>query len=311
MGSDNAQVVKFFILEANEHLDAMGEALKDLQATVEDYESCNTVYRAAHTIKGGAAMLGFESIRRLSLLLENCFKYLREHPIPMSERCQRDFTTGITLLRSFIKILEEGTYDDANLSGRVDAVDGPLTDLYAYIKAEGSEGGVPDDFAAKVMVGLKQMVVLFKQPPTPASRQRLVQICEQLGKLAEKCEPWQAMVMTASGAIANPRVGFAPLAPHILKELKQASELIAGGRENSVVPSATLQKLAVAPPAAPAPAPVAAPAAAPVAPPAPAAAPHQITIPLDPKGAARAIIGAFRKDQLMELAKYLAMASRQ
>jgi chemotaxis protein histidine kinase CheA len=310
VGSDNAQVVKFFILEANEHLDAMDEALKDLQATVEDYESCNTVYRAAHTIKGGAAMLGFESIRRLSLLLENCFKYLREHPIPMNERCQRDFTTGITLLRSFIKVLEAGTYDDANLSGRVDAVDGPLTDLYEYIKTEGSDGGVPADFAAKVMTGLKQMVVLFKQPPSPASRQKLVQICDQLGKLAEKCEPWQAMVMTASGAIANPRVGFAPLAPHILKELKQASELIAAGRESSVVPSATLQKLAVVPPAPAAPAP-AAPAPAPAAPAPAAAAPKQITIPLDPKGAARAIIGAFRKDQLMELAKYLAMASRQ
>ena len=310
MGSDNAQVVKFFILEANEHLDAMEESLGDLQATVEDYESCNTVYRAAHTIKGGAAMLGFESIRRLSLLLENCFKHLREHPIQMNDRCQRDFTSGISLLRSLVKTLESGQYDDGAAGKRVDEVDAPLTDLYAYIKAESSEGGIPDDFAPKVMGGLKQMVVVFKQQPSPASRQKLIQICTALGKLAEKSQPWQAIISTASGAIANPRVGFAPLAPHILKELKQASEAIAAGRENSVVPSATLQKLAAAapasqtPPAQPSPAP-AAPATAAVSP------GKTISIPVEPRGAARAIIGAFPKDKLMELARYLAMAAKK
>ena len=58
MGSENEQVVKFFIMEAQEHLESMEAALDHLDEVVHEYEECNTVYRNAHTIKGGAAMLG-------------------------------------------------------------------------------------------------------------------------------------------------------------------------------------------------------------------------------------------------------------
>lgn len=325
--SGNEQVVKYFIMEANEHLEAMQAALGNLQAVVEEYEECNTIYRAAHTIKGSAAMLGFEGMRHLALLLENCFKYLREHPVKLDAKDHGDFSDGVALLEVLTRDLESGNYNDDRAIPAVENLKPPLEALYVRIqkRAAGEEEPaaaatpaaaaakpLPPNFGPLVMEVLKHMVGLFKQPATPESRSQLDRLCQKLLQLGDGYPLWQTLIQATRRAIAHPKVPFNAIAPIVVRDVRQASDLMVAGKSQAIVLGPELQRFA--PPAAPAAAAApAAPAAAPAAAAAPApaaAAANQVTIPRDPKGAARILISSFPKEQLMEIARYLAAAAR-
>ena len=55
------EIVRFFIEEGKEHLDTLERGLLDLSATMQDNEQINEMFRAAHSVKGGAAMLGLRN----------------------------------------------------------------------------------------------------------------------------------------------------------------------------------------------------------------------------------------------------------
>ncbi|HEY9874109.1 MAG TPA: Hpt domain-containing protein, partial [Candidatus Obscuribacterales bacterium] len=52
------RIMGYFIEESKDHLNTIDQGLLNLQYTIGDSEMVNEVFRAAHSIKGGAAMLG-------------------------------------------------------------------------------------------------------------------------------------------------------------------------------------------------------------------------------------------------------------
>ena len=76
------RILGFFIEEAKEHIATISAGLKDFNATQADPEAITELYRAAHSIKGGAAMLSLGSIQRVSHRLEDNFKLLKESSAP-------------------------------------------------------------------------------------------------------------------------------------------------------------------------------------------------------------------------------------
>ncbi len=76
----------YFIEEAKEHLDTIEQGLLNLKATMADTERLNELFRAAHSVKGGAAMLGLNSIQKIGHHLEDCFKLLKEHPVEIDHQ---------------------------------------------------------------------------------------------------------------------------------------------------------------------------------------------------------------------------------
>ncbi|MEO8890800.1 MAG: histidine kinase, partial [Coleofasciculaceae cyanobacterium] len=162
------------------------------------------------------------------------------------------------------------------------------------------------NFTAQVMEVLKQMLQLFKQEDTQANRQKFQLHCKRLMQLGTGIKPWQELVQVAYKAIANPKNSSQTLAPVIIKELKQASDALQIGNIKALAPSPTLQQLAGVSTAAKTTAP-AKPAAVKATP----ATAKQITIMVEPKAAAKAIVQAFDKAQLLQLAKILVQATKQ
>lgn len=91
---DRDELVKVFTLEANEHLDAMEEGLVALESQPDDVETLATIFRGAHTVKGGALSLGFDGLGELAHAVENLLEKLRSHALAV--RCD----TVSLLLRS-------------------------------------------------------------------------------------------------------------------------------------------------------------------------------------------------------------------
>jgi Chemotaxis protein histidine kinase and related kinases len=69
------QITIYFIEEAKEHLDTIEHGLLNLKSMLTDPEAVNEVFRAAHSIKGGAAMLGYTGIQSLAHNFEDNSRY--------------------------------------------------------------------------------------------------------------------------------------------------------------------------------------------------------------------------------------------
>ena len=67
-----------FLEEAGEHLEDMSRALLDLEREPQQREAIDLVFRMAHSIKGMAASLGYDSITEVSHRLEDRMQGVRE-----------------------------------------------------------------------------------------------------------------------------------------------------------------------------------------------------------------------------------------
>ena len=316
MDDNKQQIIHYFIEEAQEHLETVEQGLLDLAEVISDAERVNEMFRAAHSIKGGAAMLGFEGIQATAHKLEDCFKILRDHPVPIDQKLETLFLGGYDALKALVEelansptlslrpeivaeilsgsaanfvalqeyleeMLNTNTHDTVNRETSVVATEATLGGGTAVMAP-------PVNIVAVVTSTLQQMLALFKQGDNPANRQQLASIAQSLTKIEANAPNWQALVQATTQAIVNPYNTYNAVAPLIIRELKQAGDLLAAQRDREIMVSANLQQATTT--AAP---------VAPVVPTAPAV--NQITIPVDVRGAAQGILQNFSRQQVTEL----------
>ena len=77
MAIDVSQFHQTFFDEAEEHLGDMEKLLVTLDPAAPDREQLNAIFRAAHSIKGGAGMFGFPEMAQLTHVLESLLDQLR------------------------------------------------------------------------------------------------------------------------------------------------------------------------------------------------------------------------------------------
>jgi chemotaxis protein histidine kinase CheA len=307
------RILRLFMEEAKEHLDTLENGLVDLKSTMKDPESLQEMFRAAHAVKGGAAMLGLDSIKTTAHRLEDCFKILKDGPVKQVDQTAESlFLKGVDTLSDLVKGMsgpfglrkEEGEKLVEQIMPAFAQLETHLNNLVlgtvpAVAAKSASPGaaqtvsGTTKNFAASVMVLLKEMLQVFKGKESAATRQQLCDLCVRLYKLGTGIETWQALVKTARVAIANPKNSYKVLAPLIIKELKDAGDLVQGAKVKSIAPSKNLLLLA-----APAQAATSVPATAP-------AASKPVALPAEPKALVKLLLKTFNKKQLSEIAKLL------
>lgn len=323
MSDQQDRILRLFIEEAKEHLDTLENGLVDLKSTMKDPESLQEMFRAAHSVKGGAAMLGLDSIKTTAHRLEDCFKILKDGPVKQVDQTAESlFLKGVDTLKDLVgqmegpfglrseegeKLVQQIMPTFAQLETHLhNLVSGKVPGVAAKSGSSGAAQTVTaTNFAASVMVLLKEMLQVFKQKESAATRQQLSDVCVRLYKLGTGIETWQNLVKTARVAITNPKNSYKVLAPLIIKELKDAGDLVQGGKVKAIAPSKNLLLLATPPQAAKVPA--TAPATAPATTPAttPAAASQPVALPAEPKAVVKLLLKTFNKKQLSEIAKLL------
>ncbi|MEH2416757.1 Hpt domain-containing protein, partial [Nostoc sp.] len=99
------RILGYFIEEARDHLNTIEQGLLNLESTLNDPEMISEVFRAAHSIKGGAAMLGLTSIQHTSHRLEDCFKILKDNPVKIDEKLESLFLGVSDTLKALLEQL--------------------------------------------------------------------------------------------------------------------------------------------------------------------------------------------------------------
>ena len=111
------RIIGYFLEEATEHIQIIAQGLQGLQNTVQAPQSIHQLIRASHSIKGGAAMLGFSSIQRIAHRFEDYLKLLRECPIAIDSRLQSLLTEVFDILAALVSKVSKGfglNHEDAN-----------------------------------------------------------------------------------------------------------------------------------------------------------------------------------------------------
>ncbi len=80
-GIDLSQFYQVFFEEAGENLDRMEQQLLGIDITQADDEELNSIFRCAHSVKGGAATFGFKDVAELTHQMETLLDKLRRHEL--------------------------------------------------------------------------------------------------------------------------------------------------------------------------------------------------------------------------------------
>ncbi|MFZ5428210.1 MAG: Hpt domain-containing protein [Thermodesulfobacteriota bacterium] len=123
MESDD-DILSCFIEDAREHLTGIEESLLDMEqaGAGADPDLVNTVFRAAHSIKGGAGFLGLEKARDLAHRLETLLHMMRTGEMVPGPGTVSPLLAGFDLLRALVESGKDGNGRD--ISGTLDALAG-------------------------------------------------------------------------------------------------------------------------------------------------------------------------------------------
>jgi chemotaxis protein histidine kinase CheA len=288
--ANQQRILGYFIEEAKEHLQTLEQGILQLATSVQDTETVNEMFRAAHSVKGGAAMLGYTSIQKTAHRLEDSFKILKDNPVDVDQKLETLFLNGYDHLQDLIERLENSVdFKDADAVEILQQSESnfALLDQYLLQLLSGSASG-PADVGQQITKILKQMLQIFKQPDSPESRQKLYLCCRSLGEIAPDEANWQNLIAITQTAITNKKYPYNTIAQVVIKEIKQAGDYLNAGQTQQLVPSKNLQQLAAT-------------AGVKVGSTAASTAGGTVSIPTDPQGAAIALLKTFNKQQIMQI----------
>ena len=275
MNSEQQQqrIMGYFIEEAREHLQTIEQGVLNLQDVLNDSESVNELFRAAHSIKGGAAMLGVGSIQHISHRLEDFFKILTEHPqITVDERLKSLLLAGfdplselLDQLQGSFKISDQLTTETndrvkpvfAELEAYLDQLvldsNGEMTNSTFSQETEDISKEQPEElafspesvFQQEVTTKMRDMLQLFRGADTADSRSQLHAICNYFQEIGGNFDlrNWTNLITQIKNAIAQSSNSYRTLAPILIRELKEAQDLVLANRETEVAVSSHLQSL--------------------------------------------------------------------
>jgi len=73
---NKSELIKYFLLEADECVNTLIEAIEELEKKGYDKEAIEALFRVTHTLKGSASIVKFDKIAELSHKLEDLFEAL-------------------------------------------------------------------------------------------------------------------------------------------------------------------------------------------------------------------------------------------
>ncbi|WP_052106824.1 chemotaxis protein CheA [Novilysobacter defluvii] len=135
-----------FFEESREGLQAMEAGLLRLESAEPDLDTINVVFRAAHSIKGGAATFGFRAVTDLTHLLETLLEEARAGSRRLDGASVDALLEAVDVLGGLLQVAEHGGEADGAALNRVQAKLQALLDGAAapQAAAEAPEESAPD-----------------------------------------------------------------------------------------------------------------------------------------------------------------------
>jgi two-component system, chemotaxis family, sensor kinase CheA len=135
---DLQRFLQTFLDESREGLDAMEQGLLRLERGETGAETINTIFRAAHSIKGGAGTFGLSDITRVTHLLETLLDEMRSGRRTAGTEASAVLMRSVDVLRDLLDAAQSGAAGDAaHVAALSDALERILGGAHAAADAPG------------------------------------------------------------------------------------------------------------------------------------------------------------------------------
>ena len=238
-----------FLEEAQEYLDTIESVLLGLAGTHIDSQKMDAVLRAAHSVKGGAGMMGFGTLSQLAHRLEDSFKVLKaqRNSIEVDESLESLLLAGVDRLRQVLyRNRQRSDVDEQWLSSVGNPVFEKLHERLGDPVADdattmlGSDDGTNVAallFETEVEGCLARLEAVLADPKTPCLEEELSIMAQELGGLGEMlqlgaftqlCESILEHLEAASSS------GIREIAQLALSSWRRSQALVLVGQVNSL-----------------------------------------------------------------------------
>ncbi|AEA96550.1 chemotaxis protein CheA [Alteromonas mediterranea] len=149
MSIDIEQFHSVFFDESDEHLDDMEQLLMGLDVESPDPEELNSIFRAAHSIKGGSGIFGFDALMSLTHVMENLLDQARNNELCITADIVNVLLETLDVLKDTLNAYRDATpVPEDSIAERVETLNGVINGQSAEptkIETEDQNESVQDD----------------------------------------------------------------------------------------------------------------------------------------------------------------------
>ena len=152
---DMQDIVEDFLVEADELIESLDANLVRLEATPEDPDLLNEIFRAAHTIKGTSSFLGLDQITGLTHKMEDVLNRLRKSDLTVTPGIMDLLLESLDILKQLLDKVRHKTNDVVDITGISDRLEAVFTgesdagSAKAAMSAELPGAKSPDDITGQ------------------------------------------------------------------------------------------------------------------------------------------------------------------
>ncbi len=188
MAIDIAQFHQVFFEESFENLDTMEKELLDLQIGSVPRDTIDTIFRAAHSIKGGSATFSFTSVAKFTHVLESLLDEMRSGTREVTADAVDLLLKSVDCLRNMLHALQQKQPVDESFSHSLMAA-------FSAMTGEGAHNANGDKIATTATIKPSAKVsgwsiTFIPQPQilqTGNEPLRMIRELEQFGALTVNC----------------------------------------------------------------------------------------------------------------------------
>lgn len=114
-----SQYLSVFMDECQEHLQTLNQAILELEHNPENSGVLDQIFRAAHTLKGASATMGFNKMANLTHAMEDVLSKLRSRELTATTEIINALFEAIDMLEVLASKIGEGIEEDIEITGVV------------------------------------------------------------------------------------------------------------------------------------------------------------------------------------------------
>lgn len=123
---ETSQYLEIFIDESTEHLDTLYQQMLELEKNPAEKSIIEEIFRAAHTLKGMSATMGYDDLANLTHKLENVFDGIRYDKIKVKTEMMDDLFHAVDHLNEMVSDIAsggDGKKDVSTIVNRLDRIE--------------------------------------------------------------------------------------------------------------------------------------------------------------------------------------------
>lgn len=113
---DVSQYLDLFLEESMEHLQTLNTGLLNLEKNPERLDLLDEIFRAAHTLKGMSATMGYESITKLTHKMENLLGKIKERKTVLNQAIINALFECVDVVENMLTRIRQGDTSDVDFN---------------------------------------------------------------------------------------------------------------------------------------------------------------------------------------------------